>query len=105
MYLCQELQPYMEHSQNFEDVYFSLSLFLSLPFFFFFLLCGVCGKLKVKVKIARSCRTLCNPMDYTVCGILQARILEWVAFPFSRESSQPRDRIHVSPIAGRFLTS
>ena len=33
---------------------------------------------------------LCDPMDYTVCGILQARILEWVAFPFSSESSQPR---------------
>ena len=35
---------------------------------------------------------LCNPMDYTVHGILQARILEWVDFPFSRGSSQPRDR-------------
>ena len=30
------------------------------------------------------CLTLCNPMDYTVCGILQARILEWIDFPFSR---------------------
>ena len=45
----------------------------------------------VMVKIAQSCPTLCNPMDYTVYGILQARILEWVAFPFSRGSSQPRD--------------
>ena len=35
------------------------------------------------VKVAQSCLTLCNPMDYTVHGILQARILEWVAFPFS----------------------
>ena len=35
--------------------------------------------------------TLCDPMDYTVHGILQARILEWVVFPFSRGSSQPRD--------------
>ena len=34
---------------------------------------------------------LCNPMDYTVHGILQVRILEWVAFPFSRGSPQPRD--------------
>ena len=34
----------------------------------------------------------CDPMDYTVCGILQARIQEWVAFPFSRGSPQPRDR-------------
>ena len=39
-----------------------------------------------------------------VHGILQARILEWVALPFSRESSQPRDQTQVSCIAGRFLT-
>ena len=39
---------------------------------------------KVKVKIAHLCLTLCDPMDHTVHGILQARILEWVAFPFSR---------------------
>ena len=58
--------------------------------------------IKVKVKVAQSCLTLCNPMDYTVHGILQARILEWVAFPFSRGSSQPRDRTQVSHIAGRF---
>ena len=44
-------------------------------------------------------------MDYTVHGILQARILEWVAFPFSRASSQPRDQTKVSHIAGRFFTS
>ena len=43
-------------------------------------------------------------MDYTVHGILQARILEWVAFPFSRGSSQPRDRTQVSRIAGGFFT-
>ena len=42
---------------------------------------------KVKAKVAQSCPTLCDPMDYTVHGILQARILEWVAFPFSRGSS------------------
>ena len=41
-------------------------------------------------------------MDYTVCGILQARILEWVAFPFSSRSSQPRDWIQFSCIEGRF---
>ena len=45
---------------------------------------------KVKVKVTQSCLTLCNPMYYTVHGILQARILEWVAVPFSRGSSQPR---------------
>ena len=45
-----------------------------------------------KVKGAQSYPTLCDPMDYIVHGILQARILEWVAFPFSRRSAQPRDR-------------
>ena len=40
------------------------------------------------VKVTQSCLTLCNPLDYTVHGILQARILEWVAFPISRGSSQ-----------------
>ena len=45
-------------------------------------------------------------MDYnTVHGILQARVLEWVAFPFSRGSSQPRDQTQVSRIAGGFFTS
>ena len=49
--------------------------------------------------------TVCNPMDYTVHGILQARILEWVAFSFSRGSSQPRHQTQVSHIAGGFFTS
>ena len=44
-----------------------------------------------------------NCMDWIVHGILQARILEWVTFPFSRGSSQPRDRTQVSPITGGFL--
>ena len=38
----------------------------------------------VPVKVAQLCPTLCDPMDYTIHGVLQARILEWVAFPFSR---------------------
>ena len=59
---------------------------------------------KVKVKVAQSCPTLCVPIDYTIHGILQARILEWVAFLFSRGSSQPRDRTQVSCIAGRLFT-
>ena len=54
---------------------------------------------------AQSCLTLCDPMDYTVHGILQAGILEWVAFLFSRGSSQPRDHTQVSHIAGRFFTT
>ena len=44
-------------------------------------------------------------MAYTVHGILQARILKWVAFPFTRASSQPRDQTQVSHIAGGFFTS
>ena len=44
-------------------------------------------------------------MDYAVHGILQARILEWVAYPFPKGSSQPRDRTQVSRIAGRFFSS
>ena len=43
-----------------------------------------------EVKVAQLCPTLCDSMDYTVHGILQARILEGVAVPFSRESSQQR---------------
>ena len=50
-------------------------------------------------------RTFCDPMDYRVHGILQARILEWVSFSFSRGSSQPRDRTQVSCIAGGFFNS
>ena len=53
---------------------------------------------------------LCDPMDYntpgsTVHGILQARVLEWVAVSFSRGSSQPRDQTQVSHIIGRFFIS
>ena len=60
---------------------------------------------KVKAKFTQSCLTLCDSIDYPVPGILQARILEWVAFPFSRGSSQPRDQTQVSCIAGGFFTS
>ena len=67
------------------------------------------GSIVWKVKVAQPCLTLCDPVDYTVHGILQVRILEWVAFPFSRESSQPRDQIQVrtqvSHVAGGFFTS
>ena len=58
-----------------------------------------------KVKVAQLCLTLCDPKDYTVHGILQARILQWVAFPFSRGSFQPRDRTQVSGIASEVCTS
>ena len=47
-------------------------------------------EIAVCCEITQSCLTLCNLRDYTVHGILQARIREWVAIPFSRGSSQPR---------------
>ena len=65
---------------------------------------------KVKLLVARSCPTLCNPMDCSppgssVHGILQARMLEWVAISFSRAYSQPRDQTHCKPcIAGSLFT-
>ena len=50
----------------------------------------------VKVKVAQLCPTLFDLMDYMVHGILQARMLEWGVFPFSRGSSQPRDQTQAS---------
>ena len=60
--------------------------------------------------VTQSCPTLCDLMDCSppgssAHGILRARILEWVAYPFSRRSSQPRNPTGVSCIAGRFFTS
>ena len=61
------------------------------------------------MSVAQSCPTFCDPMHYnlpgsSVQGNLQARLQEWVAIPFSRGSSHPRDRTLVSHIAGRFFT-
>ena len=72
---------------------------LSYAFFF----------LSVKILVAQSCPTLCDPIDCrppgsSVHGILQAIILEWIAIPFSRGSSWPRDQTRVSCIEGRFFT-
>src|SRR5574342_240891 len=69
--------------------------------------------LKVKMLVTQSCPTLCDPMGCSppgssVHGILQARILEWVAIPFSRGSSSPRDQTQVSCVScieGRFFTT
>ena len=63
----------------------------------------------VCVLVVQLCLTLCEPMDCSppgspAHGILPTRILEWVAIPFSRISSQPRDQTWVSCIAGRFFT-
>ena len=51
-----------------------------------------------KVKVTHLCPTVCDPMDCILHGILQARILEWVACPLSRGSSQPSNRTQVSCI-------
>ena len=60
-------------------------------------------------EVAQSCPALCDPMDcslpgFSVYGIFQARILEWVAISFSRRSSQPRDWTQVSCTVGRCFT-
>ena len=60
-------------------------------------------------EVTQSCPTLCNPIDCSlpgssVHGIFQARVLEWVAISFSRGSSRPRDRTHVSRVVGRRFT-
>ena len=68
-------------------------------FNFFFISKTLHNERKVKVKAAQSCPTLCNPR------IIQVRTLEWVAFPFSRGASQPRDQTQVAPITGGFFTS
>ena len=64
---------------------------------------------KSESEVTQSCPTLCDPMDCSlpgssVHGILQARVLEWVAISFSRRSSQPRDWTCVSCIVGRCFT-
>ena len=63
----------------------------------------------MKVLVSQSCPTLCDPLDCSplgssVHGILQARIVEWVAIPFLRGSSWPKDWIHISHKADRFFT-
>ena len=60
--------------------------------------------LKDELKVTQSCPALCDPMVYAVHGILQARILEWVAIPSSRGSSRPKDQTQVSCIARGFFT-
>ena len=67
------------------------------------------GITSVKVLVTQLCPAFWNSMDCSppgssVHGILQGRILEWVAIPFSRGSSQPRDWTHVSWITGRFFS-
>ena len=67
------------------------------------------GKVKAEMLVSQLSKTICDPMDCSppgssVHGIFQERVLEWVAIPFSRESSWPRGWTPVSCIAGRFFT-
>ena len=86
----------------------------TVPIFISYVCCSYCNyigdkKVKWKLIVAQSCLTLCGPVDCSppgssVRGILQARIPEWVAIPFSRVSSWTRDQTQVSWIANRFFT-
>ena len=89
------MQAPFTHQLVYTDLHSLLALIYNGPLY----------KVKVEMKVPQSCPTLCDPMDYTVHGILQARILEWVDFPFSRGYSQPRNRTWVSCIASGFFTS
>ena len=94
-------------------------VYLLLQFCFVFFLnltvWGMCTKLEQLCVMEKAlyhlkwklllCLTLCDLTDYTVHGILQARILEWVAYPFSSGSSWPRNWTRVSCIAGGFFAS
>ena len=67
------------------------------------------GRWESESEVAQLRLTFCDPvdcrlLDFSVHGILQARILGWVAISFSRESSRPRDQTQISCIAGRFFT-
>ena len=93
MHLCSSCHCFLISKLQYE--YCKAIFFLSSVFF----------NINLIGHIAQSCPTLCNLMGCTVHGILQARILEWVAFSFSKGSSQLRDWTQVSHIAGRFFTS
>ena len=84
------------------DLFFNF-LFLDVVFL------SVLTCISLMCLVAQSCLTLCNPIGYnpassSVHGVLQARTLECVAIPSSREASQPKDRTQASCIAGRFFT-
>ena len=92
--------------------YSSMILLILKACYFIFLSCIYifCVYVHVCTKSLRLCLTFCDLIDYNptgsaVHGISQARILEWVAISFSRQSSQPRDWSHIFCLAGRFFTS
>ena len=97
---------YQRHNSSHFD---SSSVTALCPYLYFPIIMIAAATKWSESEVAQSCPTLCDPMDgsppgFTVHGILQARVLERAAIPFSRESSQPRDRTQVSCIAGRRFT-
>ena len=95
--------PTSMDEKDFAEVQHSQGEILVLP-----LCANVCGAKSLLLCLTVCHPTDCNPPGSSVLGILQARVLEWVAMSFSRESSQPRDRIWVSwsfCIKGRFFTT
>ena len=107
-YLCSPLHALLSGASN--DAHFSPAQMFCFDLLWDLRIShGVCVFMCVCVLVAQSCPTLWDPMDYSlpgspVHGILQARILDWVAMPFSRGSSWPRDQTWVSWTTGRFFT-
>ena len=103
-------KPRNSLNQNYQnDQNYQYSFIHSAKFLKYLLSWQWSGK-KVKVLVAQLCPNLCNPMDCgpqgsSVCGIFQARVLEWVAVPFSRGSSQSRDQTLVSCVADGLFTA
>ena len=112
LFLSNIFMPFYRHILNIYLVLISKKLIFML-LIISILFSSLIFALKVKVLVTQSCLTLCDPMDCSlpgssIHGILQARILEWVAVPSSRGSSPPRDGIYVSyvpALAGRFFTT
>ena len=103
--MCKIVPIHRRILENTSNKSFSLSFPLCLSLSLTHTYMDTCVCVYVKVLVAPSCPTLCNPMDCSppgssVHGISQARILEWVAMSFSRGSSPPRDQTH---LLGRWI--
>jgi len=105
VYVCATTSIYSSLNSDWKQKKVCTKSLQSCPLFVTLWTVAVC----VRVLVAQSCLTLWDPMDYSppgsVHGILQAKILKWVAIPFSRGFSRPRDQTRVSCITGRFFTS
>ena len=104
---CIKTNFYKITSQLWRKIQRTIILWSVRPFFFYIITLWYTWEW---VLVTQSCLILCAPLDCSltvssVHGILQARILEWVAIPFSKESSQSRDQTCVSCTVGRFFTT